>query len=225
MTEETTTPDQDQTPESSEAAPADATETTPITEEPSQAASEDSSSKTEVQPDQEAQPTDDAKPAEEAKEAEPEDKPADRIVPEVSDYKLPEGMPQEIAQFAKDTDMTQDQLDKTLSQFSSFVTQNEQFKQEQLKQSGLDFVETWGKQKEYNLSLVRRALKQNDSEGKLEAMLNESGFGNHPAVLSFFLNIGNSMKEGGFLKGANNTQSKAGLSAAQAMFGNHPSSN
>lgn len=166
----------------------------------------------------------DAKPAEQ--ETVSEDKPADRVIPDVDGYVLPEGMPIELAQFAKDTDMTQDQLDKTLAQFDTFNSNREVWQREQIEANGQAHVKTWGKMKDQNLSIVRRALSQNDPEGKLKDMLNESGYGSHPAVLDFFLQVGNSMKEGGFLKGANNTQSKAGLSAAQSMFAdNHPSNN
>jgi len=223
MTEETTTTEVATTePETTDVTAAAATSPTePQADQETSVASE----QPEAQPEQEAKTTDDAKPAESAK-AVSEDQPADRIVPEVSDYVLPEGMPDVLAQFAKDADMTQEQLDKTLDQYGRITEGAEQFRKAELFKNGQAHTESWGKQKDYNLSLVRRALSQNDPDGKLKNMLEESGYGNHPAVLDFFLTIGNSMKEGGFLKGANNTQSKSGLSAAQSMFGaNHPSNN
>lgn len=202
------------------AAPATTETIAPNADQETSAASE----QTTEQVEQPTQPTDDTAPP--AQETAPVDDVVARIVPEVGDYVLPEGVPEAMAQFAKDADMTQDQLDQSLAQFGHIVQSTEQGRQDAIRQNGLAHVETWGKQKDYNLSLVRRALSQNDPDGKLRGMLDESGYGNHPAVLDFFLKIGNSMREGGFLKGSNNTQSKQGLSAAQSMFGaNHPSNN
>jgi len=164
------------------------------------------------------QTTDDAKPTETS-----EDKPADRLVPDIDAYVLPEGVPVEMAQFAKDADYTQEQLDRTIEQFSTIVNANEQGKMQAQRKAGELHVKAWGKQKDYNLSLVQRALKQNDPEGNLSAMLDETGFGNNPAVLDFFLRVGNSMREGGFLKGSINTPKGTGNTAASAMFGGtHP---
>ena len=74
-----------------------------------------------------------------------------------------------------------------------------------------------------NLQLAQRALRQNDPTGALTKMLNESGYGNHPAVLDFLHAIGRSMQEGGFLKSSTNRPPGA-KSAAQLLFGdNHPS--
>ena len=224
-TEQTATePVVDQT---SEAAPETA-DSNPI-ETPEAKSTEQPSAAPDTKPAEQASepaPTDDdAKPAETA-EAAPEDKPADRIVPDARDYTLPEGVPEFLGQFANENDMTQAQLDATLQQFGNITEQAELGRQNQIAELGQKHVDTWGKQKEYNLSIVRRALSQNDADGKFKALLDETGYGNHPVILDFFLSIGSSMKEGGFLKGANNTQSKAGLSAAQSMFGaNHPSSN
>lgn len=148
----------------------------------------------------------------------------DRMVPDIGDYVLPEGVPIEMAQFAKDADYTQAQLDRTIEKFGQVLNANEQGKQEALRQTGETHVQSWGQQKDYNLNLVQRALKQNDPEGTMSALLDESGYGNHPAVLDFFLNIGNSMREGGFLNGSVNTpKGTGGATAASSMFGgNHP---
>lgn len=158
--------------------------------------------------------------------AESEEKPSiERMVPKAEDYVLPEGMPGNVAEFAAANDMTQDQLDKTLAQFSGYIANTKDVEKKILQDSGNKHVEEWGEKKDYNLALVRRALSQNDPDGSLGRMLNETGYGNHPAVLDFFLKIGNSMKEGGFIKGAVN-RPEGKKTAASAMFGkSHPSNN
>ena len=218
-TEEVVEPTSEAAPETADSTTTETTETQ-STEQPSAA----TDTKPAEQASEPAPTDDDAKPAETA-EAAPEDKPADRVVPDARDYVLPEGVPEFLGQFANENDMTQAQLDATLQQFGNISEQAELGRKKQISDLGQKHVDTWGKQKEYNLSIVRRALSQNDPDGKFKALLEETGYGNHPVILNHFLAIGNSMKEGGFLKGANNTQSKAGLSAAQAMFSNHPSSN
>lgn len=146
-----------------------------------------------------------------------------RVVPKAEDYKLPDSVPERVAQFAHDNDMTQEQLDNTFKEFGSYMKLARDGEKQTMINDGHSHVQKWGKEKEYNLSIVRRALKQNDPKGELRAVLDESGFGNHPVVLDFLLKIGNSMKEGGFLKGAVNTP-KGKQSAAQTLFGaNHPS--
>lgn len=174
----------------------------------------------------EPEPTEPVVKAEPDTTVEPTEEVDDRVIPQVGEYELPEGVPESVAQFAFDNDMTQDQLNKTLGEFAGYVQGNEKAQKAVVRQQGDELVKSWGKQKEGNLSLVQRALAQNDPDGKLTEVLNETGFGNHPEVLNFFLRVGNSMREGGFLKGANNSPHQTGTSAALAMFGdNHPSSN
>lgn len=215
MTEEKTqelSPDAEPTPE---AAPETANPEAKETDAQAAPTSEDTP-KTD-QEEKAAKPTDDADAS---------DKPADRVVPEAADYVLPDNAPPGLAEFANKADLTQDQLDQTLAQFGGLMQQHEQFKLDTITANGNKHVESWGSQKDYNLSLVRRALKQNDPDNKLKELLDQTAMGSHPVVLDFFLKIGNSMREGGFLKGANNNQTKAGMSAAQSMYGaNHASNN
>jgi len=171
----------------------------------------------------------DPKPTETTPEVQPEpdttEEVAARLVPDAKDYVLQEGVPEHVAQFAHDNDMTQEQLDATLKSFGDFTRQAEVGKQAVMREEGDKLVQSWGNMKNTNLSIVTRALSQNDPDGQLTELMNVSGFGNHPAVLNFFLNVGNSMREGGFLKGSVNTP-KGTTTAATAMFGNsHPSAN
>jgi hypothetical protein len=148
-----------------------------------------------------------------------------RVVPAVDEYELADGMPKHLAQFASDNDMTQTQLDNTIEQFRTYITAGEKGKQTMLLNEGKAHVRTWGKQAKGNMSVVRRALKQNDPDGTLKKVLDSSGYGNHPAILDFLLSIGTSMQEGGFLKSDVNIP-PGKKSAAQVIFGdNHPSKN
>lgn len=147
----------------------------------------------------------------------------ERVVPSPTEYKLPEGMPKDVGEFANKNDMTQEQLDNTLSFFGSYEEAKDTYQKEQLREAGENHVEKWGDKKDTNLSLVRRTLKTTDKDGKLTKLLDDTGFGNHPVVLDYFLGIAQEFKEGGFLPSeVNRPAGKA--SAAQAMFGkNHPS--
>jgi len=138
-------------------------------------------------------------------------------------YKLPEGIPPEIGEFAKSQKFTQAQLDATLQQFGGIMQASEQKRGEALRQLGEAHLKNWGDQAKHRLGLAKRALAQNDPEGKLAKALNESGYGNHPAVLDFLYNLGKGMREGGFLKSAVH-RPPGEKSAAQAMYGDkHPS--
>ncbi len=139
------------------------------------------------------------------------------------DYVLPDGLPDTVRQFAATHKFTQEQLNAALQEFGGYMTGIRQAEIQQLRQAGEQYVKNWGDSAKTNLSLAKRALKQNDPTGALTKALNESGYGNHPAVIEFLYNIGKSMQEGGFLKGT--IQKPVGQkTAAQAMYGeNHPS--
>ena len=141
-------------------------------------------------------------------EAESSEETPVRSVPEADAYVLPEGIPKEIGQFAKDNDMTQKQLDSTLAKFGSLIQGNNEATQAALRVDGEQHVQEWGDKSQYNLSLVRRSLKQLDSEGTLAKALDTSGYGNHPAVLDFLKNVGEVMQEGGYLKSEVNVPQK-----------------
>lgn len=139
-------------------------------------------------------------------------------------YKLPEGVPAQVGNWAQKNGLTQEQLDASLHFFGSVNQANVKAQQQSLRQMGEAHLQnTWGENAPYNLQLAQRALRQNDPTGALTKVLNESGYGNHPAVLDFLYAIGRSMQEGGFLKSSTN-RPPGTKSAAQLLFGdNHPS--
>ena len=149
--------------------------------------------------------------------------PPERVVPAADGYTLPEGLDPVIGQFANEHGFTQEQLDSTLEYFGNVIQNSEKSKVEALRTLGEAHLKNWGDQAQHNLSLAKRALAQNDPEGSLAKALNESGYGNHPAVLDFLYNLGRSMQEGGFLRGSVN-RPPGQKTLAQTMYGdNHPS--
>ncbi len=142
-------------------------------------------------------------------------------IPKPEDYKIPEGLPKELGQFAHDIKLTQEQLDKTVQVFDQYSKVKDTATKAALRQMGEAHVKNWGPDAKFRLSLAKRALKQNDPEGQLAKALSDSGYGNHPAVLDFLYNLGRSMKEGGFLKTDLNVK-PGGKTRAQRIFPNHP---
>lgn len=221
-----TTPTPSQTP----ATPAEPT--TVVTEEPTVAAAPAEPNVNDPAPGTFADPppTQDPEPQQSAEpqsptdpETPPEPGPDGRVVPQPSEYELPEGMPDSIRIFANEHGFTQDQLNATLGQFGGYLQGMQQTEQKALREAGEAHLKNWGQDAQHKLGLARQALKQNDPEGKLMEALNNSGWGNHPDVLNFLYSIGKSMQEGGYLKST--VIAKPGdKSAAQSMYGdNHPS--
>ena len=152
-----------------------------------------------------------------------ESTPNERVVPQPDQYVLPEGMPDELRQFAFDNEMTQKQLDGTMNKFAQYVTGMDQAKLSSLKLAGQAHIKNWGEHGKENVALIEQALVQNDPTGALTKALNESGYNYHPAVLNFLFQIGRSMQEGGYLKSA--VHIPAGQkTVAQTLYGDsHPS--
>jgi len=139
------------------------------------------------------------------------------------DLKLPEGLPPQVLEFAKANGLSQAQLDASLQFFGEVAHVNATMQQQQLRQLGEAHVQSWGKEGQYKLSVGRRALKMVDPEGVLTTMLNETGYGNHPAVLQSLYELGTKLQEGGFISATQN-RAPGKRTAAQAMYGDtHPS--
>ena len=152
----------------------------------------------------------------------PKETSSERVVPKPEEYKIPEGLPKELGQFAHENQYTQEQLDAAIKMFDSYSQATKVSQQIALRQLGEAHIKNWGDEANFKLTLAKRALKQNDPDGALAKALNESGYGNHPAVLDFLANLGEQMREGGFLKSAVN-RPPGKKSLAQAMFPDHPS--
>ena len=147
----------------------------------------------------------------------------DAGAPAPTELKLPDGFPPQVLEFAKTNGLSQAQLDASLQFFGEVAHVNATSQQQQLRQLGEAHVRSWGKEGQYNLSVGRRALKMVDPEGVLTTMLNETGYGNHPAVLQSLYELGTKLQEGGFISATQN-RAPGKRTAAQAMYGDaHPS--
>ena len=145
-----------------------------------------------------------------------------RTVPDAASYKLPDGIPVTVAEFAHKNDMTQDQLDTTLTEFSGYLSQMESSQKAHIKTEGESMVKNWGDSKEANISTIDRALDHIDPKGSLKDLLQSSGYNYHPVVLDHLLSVGNLLSEGGFMKGSDNVP-KGPATAAQVLFPTHTS--
>lgn len=145
-------------------------------------------------------PTGQQAPPPETPPAEPQGAP-ERVVPAADGYVLPEGVPQNLGAMANKLGYTQEQLDGTLAEFANVTAANAAATKAAIMEQGKALVAEWGDQGKTNLNLAKRALTQFDKAGTLKAALNESGYANHPAVLTFLRDLGAGLQEGGFLKG------------------------
>jgi hypothetical protein len=146
--------------------------------------------------------------------------PVERVVPAADEYTAPEFIPQQLKEFANSNGFTQDQFDKTISQFGGMMQTNAAAEKTAVRAQGDALLTTWGAEKDTNLSLVRRALAQTDPTGEVTKLLNSTGFGNHPTVLNYLLEQGKALQEGGFLKSNTNTTVNKASDRAHRMYPN-----
>lgn len=160
-------------------------------------------------------------------ESEPKEEPdsGERIIPKVEDYVLPEGVSRDMAEFASKNDLTQAQLDESLTYFGQIMAGQRAAEHTMVREAGEKLVESWGDERDSKLTRIKQAVSQFDSEdGEMTKLLDSTGYGNHPAIIKYFDNLSNLLQEGGFLKSKIKTPVKKNVTAASAMFGkSHPS--
>lgn len=71
-----------------------------------------------------------------------------------------------------------------------------------------------------NLAIANRALEAYDPQGEIRAMLNETGYGNHPALIRFFIAIGRDLSPDRMVSAG-----AAGGGDARTLFPNTPGLN
>jgi hypothetical protein len=151
-----------------------------------------------------------AKPAE-TDGAKPADKPADAPAEVVYEFKLPEGVDlkgealDELKATAKELGLTQEQAQRVADlgakQAQGFaaqlVEQQKTMTAEWAEQTTTD-KEIGGDKLPENLGVAKKAL---DTFGTpaLKTLLNQSGLGNHPEVVRFFVKAGKAISEDGQL--------------------------
>lgn len=183
-------------------------ETTPVAEETTLLGTEVKTETTEVK-------------AEEKKE---EAKP---VVPEKYEIKAPEGMEvdsammEKFAPIFKELNLTNEQAQKLADAYAPYVkAQSEAQRAESLK-SYQGIVDGWkaDSQKEFGnelpaqLGLAAKAIDKlgtKEEATKLREVLNETGLGNHPSIIRFFVNAGKRLGEDTFAEA--NTQSNGDVS-------------
>ena len=144
----------------------------------------------------------------------------DRVVPKAEEYAAPDYITPQMKEFANANGFTQEQFDKTLSQFGNVMQGNSQAQAAQLRSQGEALLTEWGTAKSTNLNLVKRALAIDDPSGTITKLLNTTGFGNHPDVLNHFLARGKVLKEGGFIKNEVNVAQNNPKDRAHRMYPN-----
>ena len=77
-----------------------------------------------------------------------------------------------------------------------------------------------GEKLQENLSIANRALEAYDPQGEIRAMLAETGYGNHPALVRFFLAIGRDLSPDRMVGGGHNSGGDA-----RNLFPNTPGLN
>lgn len=135
-------------------------------------------------------------------------------VPESYDLKAPEGMSidvEALKQFtpiAKELGLSNDQAQK----LADFYAQRQASFFEEQRAGYAKTVEGWiqevksdkeigGVHLEATQVSCRKALQSYDPDGEFRKLMDDSGFGNHPAVLRFVNRVGKSVKEDQGIKG------------------------
>lgn len=149
---------------------------------------------------------------------------------EYADFSLPDGytldaeLGGELKTIAKELNLTQEQAQK-LADLGAKQSQKFQSAQaEQLKAA----KETWAGEakadKEFggdkfgeNIAVAKKALDTFGNDA-LKTMLNETGLGNHPEVIRFFVKAGQSISEDRFVAGDRAAHSNA--DTARVLYGN-----
>ena len=133
------------------------------------------------------------------------------------DYTLPEGVPQEFRKFASDLNLSQGQVDAVFTLFHNTSVAKDAELQKALSDAGEAHLVSWGESRQENLSLAKSALTHFDKEGKLSGVLKATGWGNHPLVLEHFRQVGELLKEGGFIRTSGAPPQKK-KTAAEALY-------
>lgn len=143
-----------------------------------------------------------------AEEQKATDQPSESVVPEKYDIKVPEGMSMDtealerFTPVAKELKLSNDQAQKLADLYAE--RQEATFKAQ--REAYAKTVEGWIKEvkadKEIggtNLPVTqatcKKALSVYDPGGEFMKLMDESGFGNHPAVLRFVNRVGKSVRE------------------------------
>lgn len=146
------------------------------------------------------------------------------------DQTLPEGLGDEIKSLAKDLNLSQEQAQK-LAEFELKRTASDAESQKaHLEKLSSEWVTAAKTDKEFggekltaNLAVAKRGLDSFASP-ELKALLDASGFGNHPEVIRMFFKVGTQISADGTFVGGNKGNEAPGYTpfekAANTMYPN-----
>lgn len=131
-------------------------------------------------------------------------------VPESYEFEAPEGMELdesligELSEVSKDLGLTQEQAQTLLDRMGPAMAQRQAEQIEALHQQWAEEAkadkEFGGDKLNDSLSHAKRAMDQFATDD-LKSLLNETGMGNHPEVVRFFVRVGKATSEDGFVSG------------------------
>jgi len=152
-----------------------------------------------------------------------EEKPATPVVPEVYEFKMPDGftldatVAQEFSPIAKEMGLTQEQAQKFADVYAKAQQRQLDTHTEQMSQ-WVDQVkadkEIGGDKLAENLSIARKAIDTFGGD-EVRTLLNDTGFGNHPALIRMAVKIGKAISEDALIRG---TQAGVEGDAASRMY-------
>lgn len=151
-----------------------------------------------------------------------EEKPEAKVVPEKYEIKPPEGMELDSAMLDKFTPvfkeigLTNEQAQKLAEAYAPYVKASVEAQRAESLKSYQGIVEGWKSdaQKEFgtdlpkNLGLAAKAIDKlgtKEEATKLREVLNETGLGNHPSIIRFFINAGKRLSEDTFVEPSKTT--------------------
>lgn len=118
-------------------------------------------------------------------------------------YQVPEGVPEQVGKWAKDTGLTQKQLDAMLALNDQMAQYSNTVRTNVYAQGRQTLFDSWGEKKAENLKIAENALLAIPSGQKLAQFIKTSGEGANPVVIQALHEFGSFLQEGGFLKNPN----------------------
>lgn len=118
-------------------------------------------------------------------------------------YQVPEGVPEQVGKWAKDTGLTQEQLNAMLALNDQMAQYSNGVRTNVYAQGRQALFDSWGEKKAENLKIAENALLAIPSGQKLAQFIKTSGEGANPVVIQALHEFGSFLQEGGFLKNSN----------------------
>jgi hypothetical protein len=118
-------------------------------------------------------------------------------------YQVPEGVPEQVGKWAKETGLTQAQLDAMLALNGKMAEYSNTVRTNVYAQGRQALFDSWGEKKAENLKIAENALAAIPSGQKLAHFIKTSGEGANPVVIQALHEFGTFLQEGGFLKNPN----------------------